>query len=173
MKTTALSPGQYYSFTVSAENSIGEGPQSLPSLAYIAAQVPSEPLLLEATSADSTQVSIKWTAPLNNNGSPVSKYTVYMNDIAVTPAQGTTVLTGTHRNSIVAGELYTFKITATNGRGESLPSSSISVYAATVPSAPQTLLRSSTTTQFSITFTWSAPLTSGGSPVTDYSVFWD
>ena len=69
-----------------------------------------------------------------------------MNNLAVTPAQGTTVLTWTQMNGIVAGELYTFKITATNGRGESQPSSSISVYAATVPSAPQTLLRSSTTT---------------------------
>jgi hypothetical protein len=66
-------------------NSIGEGPQSLPSDAYIAAQVPAQPLLLSKVSADSTQISIQWTAPLNNNGSPVSKYTVYMNGVAVTP----------------------------------------------------------------------------------------
>ena len=73
----------------------------------------------------------------------------------------------------MAGDYYQFYVTATNGRGESLPSSTISVYAATVPSPPESLLRSSTTTQYSITFTWSVPSTNGGSPVTDYSVYWD
>jgi len=59
-----------------------------------------------------------------------------MDDIMVTPSQGITVLTWTQMSGVVAGGLYTFKVTATNGRGESLPSSSIQVYAATNPSAP-------------------------------------
>jgi hypothetical protein len=74
---------------------------------------------------------------------------------------------------IVAGDLYTFTITATNGRGESLASSAVSIYAATVPSVPLTLKRNSATTQSSVVLTWSAPATNGGSPINDYSVYWD
>ena len=74
---------------------------------------------------------------------------------------------------IAAGTLYTFTVTASNGRGESLPSSAISIYAATAPTAPQNLLRSSSTSKSSVTFTWSAPASNGGSPVTDYAVYWD
>jgi len=96
-----------------------------------------------------------------------------MNGVVVTPLQGTSVLTWTQIIGIVAGSRYTFAVTATNGRGESSASSSISIYAATKPSAPLSLLRSDSTTQNSVTFTWSAPQTNGGSPVTDYAVFWD
>jgi outer membrane protein TolC len=76
-------------------------------------------------------------------------------------------------NGITAGTLYTFTITATNGRGESQPSSPVSIYAAMISNAPQNLLRSSTTTKNSITFTWSVPAYDGGSPVFDYAVYWD
>jgi titin len=76
-------------------------------------------------------------------------------------------------SGIVAGSLYTFTVSATNGRGESLPSEAISIYAATIPTAPTNLIRSSTTSKSSVTFTWSAPISNGGSPITDYSVYWD
>lgn len=73
----------------------------------------------------------------------------------------------------MAGTLYTFTVTASNGRGESLQSSALSIYAATIPTAPQSLVRSSSTSKSSVTFTWSAPATNGGSPITDYEVYWD
>lgn len=76
-------------------------------------------------------------------------------------------------SGIVAGSLYSFTVSATNGRGESLPSAAISIYAATIPSAPINLIRSSSTSKSSVTFTWSAPASNGGSPVTDYEVYWD
>lgn len=96
-----------------------------------------------------------------------------MNNVLVTPAQGTSTLYWTQNNGLVAGDLYVFQVTATNGRGESQPSASISVYAATVPGVPLNLVRSSSTTQFAVTFTWSAPASNGGSPITDYAVYWD
>ena len=76
-------------------------------------------------------------------------------------------------SGITAGSLYTFTISAINGRGESQPSSALSIYAATIPTAPTNLVRSSTTSKSSVIFTWSAPASNGGSPVTDYAVYWD
>ncbi len=61
---------------------------------------------------------------------------------------------------------------AFNAVGQSLSSSSLSVMAATTPSAPLNLQTISSSFN-SITFGWSAPLDNGGTPVTDYKVYWN
>lgn len=85
----------------------------------IAAKVPSAPGVLTKVSANQTQVTIAWQAPLQENGSPVTTYSVYMDGAKVTTDPGVVGLTYTQTDGIVAGVLYTFAVTAHNGRGES------------------------------------------------------
>ena len=76
--------------------------------------------------------------------------------------------------SLTAGALYKFKTAALNAIGEGNLSDEVSIYAATVPGAPSApTLVSQSDAGISIQWT-SLPLdNNGGSPVTDYRVYWD
>lgn len=81
-----IQAAQLYRFKVSAVNDIGESELSEVSDAFIAAEVPSEPLLVVKKSSTQTEITIQWTAPLLDNGSGLVNYKVYMDG----QAQGTT-----------------------------------------------------------------------------------
>ena len=67
----------------------------------------------------------------------------------------------------MTGFLCVFEVTAVNGRGESDKSDSISIYAATIPDQPISLIKVAAAGNF-VTFKWSVPVSNGGSPITDY-----
>jgi hypothetical protein len=163
--------GTTYKFMVSAVNSIGESLQS-DTVAMIAAEVPSAPQVPTKVSANQSQVTITWQAPFQENGSPVTTYSVYMDGAKVTSDPGVAGLTYTQTDGIVAGVLYTFAVTAHNGRGESDKSESVSIYAATVPSQPLMLAKTAAGKTF-VSFNFTPPSTNGGSPILDFKVYWD
>lgn len=74
--------------------------------------------------------------------------------------------------AVTPAERYWFKVAAKNLVGKGSLSDSVSRIAASVPAAPLGLeLISQSTT--SITFSWSTNANDGGSPVTDYQIFWN
>lgn len=78
---------------------------------------------------------------------------------------------------LVTGDTVVAKLTATNEVGESAESaqggSALIPTDSTVPDPPTSLTRATTTSQTSLTFTWTAPANNGGQPLIDYAVYWD
>jgi hypothetical protein len=119
-KTIAgLTPGTAYTFTVTATNPTGPGPESSPSspVTPLAATPPGAPTGVTAL-PDAKAARVAWTAPSDDGGSAITGYTV-------TPFDGATALTPTTVSSgtstlvtgLTAGTSYTFTVKATNGAG--------------------------------------------------------
>jgi fibronectin type 3 domain-containing protein len=136
---------------------------------------PSAPQSLAAT-AGSGSVSLTWTPPASNGGSPVTGYDVYRGTSAggesATPIA--TNLTGTSftDKSINNGTTYYYTVAAVNAAGVSPPSGEASATPqplVTAPSAPQSL--AATGGSGSVSLSWAAPSSNGGSPVTGYDIY--
>jgi hypothetical protein len=119
-----LTNGTTYTFTVSATNAVGTGPESNPSVpvtpvAAPAATAPGAPTNVVA-SVTNKSVRVTWTAP-PDNGSLITSYTItpYIGTSAQSPIiingspPATTVTIGGMRNATT----YTFKVRATNAVG--------------------------------------------------------
>ncbi|HEV7173542.1 DUF4082 domain-containing protein, partial [Pedococcus sp.] len=167
---TGLTNGTIYTFTVSATNGVGTGPESAPSGAVTPATAPAAPPGVTATAGPGSAV-VSWTAP-SNGGSPITSY-------RVTPYAGSTALTATTVSGsppsasvtvsgLTNGTAYTFTVSATNTMGTSPDSQpSPAVTPATTPEAPTAV--SATAGDASATVSWTAPA-NGGSAITGYTV---
>jgi titin len=76
---TGLTNGSPYTFKVTATNGIGTSGESLASPAATPSTVPNAPTGLTVAAGDG-QVTISFTAPANNGGSPVTGYTIFTSD---------------------------------------------------------------------------------------------
>jgi len=74
-------------------------------------------------------------------------------------------------DSIATGEIYEFRVLSVNSVGLGSPSTSIRMMPATLPGPPGTPYSPASSSE-SITIEWVAG-TDGGSPITDYVVYWD
>lgn len=170
----------FYSFAVSAVNAIGESPVS-GSMTAIAASKPGQATAFVKGTSDATQITFSWThAP--DNGTPLTNYDVYWNagsGSTFTVHKASIGVVNTYSTSpttadLTDGSLYKFKVMAHNVVGSGLLSSSIDIYAATKPNPPAapTMVSQEKT---AITIAWTAlnVADNGGSPITDYSVYWD
>lgn len=121
---------------------------------FVCADIPDPPTapILEGTT--STSISVSWNEPVNNGGSPVSGYRLYMNDLladdvfnliydgANYPASLSFTVEG-----LTPGKYYRFKVSSMNKNGESAPSIEAKFLAADFPAAPsQPYLIQSTST---------------------------
>jgi peptidoglycan/xylan/chitin deacetylase (PgdA/CDA1 family) len=128
---TALTNGTAYTFTVRATNSIGTGPASAPSApvtpaTVTGATVPGAPGTPTGVAGD-RRVSVSWTAPTSDGGSPITGYTV-----TASPGGATCSTSGPLSCTVTGltnGTAYTFTVRATN---------SIGTGPASAPSAPVT-----------------------------------
>ena len=135
--------------------------------------IPAVPTNVTAT-AGRAMATVRWSAPATAGNSPVTLYTIQQSSdrgLAWTVA-GTSALLSFDATGLLNETDYVFRVSASNAAGMSAystPSSSVTPTAGiTVPSAPQSL--SSTATSTSITLAWTAPSTNGGSSVTGYTV---
>lgn len=136
---------------------------------YTYAARPTTPATPTAT-AGTTSATVTWTAP-EANGSPVTAYvlTPYLGGVAQTPVTVDGSTTNRTLTGLTAGGSYTFTVAATNAYGTSAASpASAAVVPYTLPGAPAITAVSAGTT--SATLTWTAPSSTGFTPVTGYVV---
>jgi hypothetical protein len=145
--------------------------------------VPGAPAAPLAT-AGNRSASLTWAAPSSNGGSAVTGYSVL-----ITPAVPSAVITVTGTSASITGlsngTPYTFAVTATNAVGTgpaSAASNAVTPEApptppappapppptATAPGAPTAV--TATAGNQSVSLTWTAPASNGGSSITGYTV---
>ena len=174
---TGLANGTAYVIKVIAKNAVGI---SLPSAnsapATPAATVPGRPTSVVATSGNAS-LGVTWGAPASTGGSAITEYIVkyssnngaagswtrYRPGLPITATACT--VTG-----LTNGTAYVIKVIAKNVSAISLPSanSAPATPAATVPGAPTSVVAVSGNAQLAVT--WTAPVSTGGSAITEYIV---
>ena len=160
-----LTNGTSYTFTVTATNAVGEGASSTASNAVIPVTVPNAPTGVIATPGN-RQASITFTLPTSDGGTPITNYTVTSDPggYASTSNALPIIVTG-----LTNGTAYTFTVTATNAVGTSSASApSNSVTLSTEPGAPVNL--AAVVLGSSISLSWAAPASNGGSTISDYII---
>ncbi|WP_096301203.1 fibronectin type III domain-containing protein [Jatrophihabitans sp. GAS493] len=116
---------------------------------------PAAPTAVSAIPGNS-RATVSWTAP-NNGGSPITGYTVtpYIASAAQPSTPVAAGSTSTTINSLINGTSYTFRVTATNAIGTSLPSSASNSVVPTAVVAPafvqQTSAQSAAKTSLTVT----------------------
>lgn len=178
-KMTGLQPGASYTFRCQAVNEHGAGPFTAPAEFSTAASVPDMPGPLMCHHATETSLQLGWNA-VKDNGSPITSYSVEMQE-PVAPGSRRMPPPQIVYNSIettctVSGlspaTLYSFKVRAHNDVGASVVLKEPAVFMTAsrrpgTPAAPKLEGR----TRNSIHFSWVAPHTDPGSPITVYRAF--
>ncbi|MFZ2654923.1 MAG: fibronectin type III domain-containing protein [Victivallales bacterium] len=168
---TGLTAGTAYTFAVQASNVAGAGPVSDTSLAVTpTAGVPGAPTIGTAVRGN-TEATVSYLPPKNNGGKPITAYTAISTPGNIT---GFVTVSGVSAKPILVtgllnGTAYTFKVKATNSEGDSpLSAASNKVTPCDVPGAPTIGTATAGNGQATVTFT--APASTGGGPITLYTV---
>ena len=116
-EVNGLTTGRSYTFTVKAVNASGPS-EGAESNAVTLSGVPDRPGSPTVTEGDGT-LTVKWDAP-NDNGSPITSYTVYATTAG---SAATTCTTSVERTCIIKGlkngQPYIVTVVATNANGNS------------------------------------------------------
>src|SRR5437870_185370 len=167
--------GVTYYYKVSATNAIGEGPKSNEASATPSAPAtpPGAPQGLSATPGDTT-VSLTWSPPSSNGGSPITNYKIYRRT-----AGGGETLIATIGNQLsysdgglTNGVTYYYKVSAVNNEGEGPKSNEASatpIAPTTAPGAPRDL--GAVAGDATVALAWSSRSSDGGSPITHYKIY--
>ena len=159
-----------YTYRVSAINSIGTSSPS----STVSVTVSQPPTGLKATTVSPSQINLSCIAPTSNDGSAITGYKIERSTDG-----------GTTWNTIVASTLhswysdyflsasttYTYRVSAINAIGTSLPSitASATTSPATVPDPPR-YLTPTVVSPSQINLSWWKPVNSGGSAITGYKI---
>jgi large repetitive protein len=164
---------QAYFYRVSAMNLVGEGPLSAEAGPAIPTTIPGAPTGLTASPGDA-QITLTWSAPIDDGGQPITYYNIYRGTEAGGEAFLITVESAlTYTNiGLTNGQTYFYLVSAINGVGQGGLSNEVSAtptLAPTAPSAPIGLTATSAYAQ--INLAWSLPSSNGSSPITGFKVY--
>jgi len=162
--------GTVYTYTMTALNGHGESREFV-SVTVRTFGAPTPPQALSHTYGD-LFVRLRWEAPLDDMGLPVTEYTVHrrtsdspFEEVGRVTAPVTTFLD----DDVEVGVTYHYHVLAVNAKGPSGPSVGIEVMPR-VPPGPPLLLEAKAHGEF-VRLTWSPPSFDGASPVTGYRVY--
>jgi N,N-dimethylformamidase beta subunit-like protein/uncharacterized protein DUF4082/fibronectin type III domain protein/Big-like domain-containing protein len=171
---TGLSGGTTYTFTVTAINESGPGPESAASNAVTPSSItpPEAPTGVSAT-AGNLSATVNWTPPVSDGGSPITGYriTPYIGAIAGSPVTAAASATSASVPGLLAGISYTFKVAAVNAVGtgpDSAASNAVTPTIVAVPGAPTGVNASAKNASAQVS--WTAPSNNGGSSITGYKI---
>ncbi len=171
---TGLTGGTSYTFTVTAQNEAGIGPESSKSNSVTPSNptVPGAPTAVNATSGPAS-ATVNWTAPTNNGGGAITGYKVtpYKAGVAQTAVNAEASATSLTVTGLTVGTSYTFTVAATNVAGTGTASSQSNAVVPTstsVPGTPTAVTAQGKSSGAQVN--WTAPTTSGGSPITGYRI---
>ncbi len=119
IRVTRLTTGTSYKFIVTAKNAVGTSAASGESGSVVPALAPGTPAIGAVTVTGSTSVTVAFTAPASNGGSPITQYTATSESGGITgtvsqSGSGSVTLTG-----LTAGTSYRFRVKASNAVGTS------------------------------------------------------
>lgn len=165
-----LTNGTTYTVTVRAGNEIGLGPASN-ALSAMPGVAPSAPLAVAASPNLPSGVGLAWQAPAFPGDPALQGFRIYrsqsggpLNLLATVNASATAYVD----TAVVNGGSYTYRIAAFSTFREGQLSAPVAAQRGTAPSAPRSA--TATTGPKGITLKWSAPSSTGGSPVTAYRI---
>ena len=184
---TGLTNGTQYYFQVQAVNFNGAGTYSASSTATPSI-TPQPPIPITTTAVTSTSIALSWTTPTglaNTGGNPVTGYLIYWSEISSTGSivstnsytiSGTPPATTYTIPGLTHATLYAIQVSSINCSGVG-PLSSPPLYVTTSsipPSAPTNVVISNCNTGYtnSVILTWTAPADDGGSPITNYVIYY-
>lgn len=157
-----------HTFTVSAQNAAGPGPASAHSAAVTPGPPPTPAAapVMGTPEPGSTTVRVRWTAPANDGGSPVTGYTVTMYRGGVLLTSVDTAATEYLFQGLVNGTEYSFTVAARSAAGTGAAAGVVST-----PVGPPGMPVVSTPAPRigAVALAWTAP-DDGGSPITGYTV---
>lgn len=123
-----------------------------------------------SATAGNTQALVYFTAPVSNGGATITAYTATSSPGGFTGTAASSPVTVT---GLTNGTNYTFTVTATNsfgiGPASSASNAIVPVVGSTVPDAP-TIGTATGGTNASVSVTFTAPASDGGSVITSYTV---
>ena len=170
---TGVDPGTTRYYRVSAINSAGTGRPSR-SASATTFDVPGEPTGLRAEANGSTQIDLRWSAPRNDGGSPITGYRIEFSDdrdswnVEVSNT-GSTATTYSH-TGLSPGTTYYYQVSAINEWGTGAYSAPAQgTTDATVPGPPLNLAAEADG-QKRIDLAWDPPADDGGADVTGYRI---
>ena len=185
---SGLTNGTPYYFQVAAVNFNGAGPYSASSTATPSI-TPQPPIPITTTAITSSSIAVSWTTPTglaNTGGNPTTGYLIYWSQISSTGSvippvnsynsttSGTPLATTYTITGLTHATLYEIQISSINCSGVG-PLSSLYITTASIPpSAPTNVAIAGCNTGHtnSVILTWTAPANDGGSPVTNYIVYY-
>jgi len=131
---------------------------------------PSAPRLLNATPGDS-QVTLSWLAPIYNGTAPIENYAIYRGATSGGEAYLTTTgnVLSYVDSGLANGVMYCYTVAAINSAGQGPNSTEACTSPVAVPSEPLDL--QATAGDHNVTLTWAAPVSDGGSPIINYTVY--
>lgn len=112
-----LQHGDTYTFRIKARNSIGDSIYS-EEVSLMAATLPGAPGQPTRLTSTETTITIQWTVPTDNGGTPITDYLVMWDEGSggsfVQAGQSLNQLEFTPAQELITGQSYRFKVRAVN-----------------------------------------------------------